>query len=432
MKPAEREIEIASGSEQEQSGARAADKVRGSERRRRVTVRLFSAVVLVGLAVCSSGDSRSLRAATNPCTAGGSPTSDAPVAASGPVIIPARPRPPTRVIPDRGLHLVSDARIVFEAPGVPGDGSIQEVFTMNLDGSNRTQITHDGLSKFLPHFSPDGTRLIYTKFLVGDYGHPQTAQTDVVVYDFASGKETRLTHTGSSIGAVWSPDGHRIAFSSLMGNSLSIMNADGSHSQWITGASGDLDDRTWGDFAWSSDDWIVFVVSQYTNKCFKTRLDKIRPDGTSRTRVTDGGPHCTPAGMEQSGDADPGFSADGKTIYSSRGFPRAPAGLPTQTERRLYSFSSDAWTPGKVEIDLSLPSAPDCIEGVPKASPDGTRVLLFRACGGDPRMGLTLTDSAGSYRTWIVDGFAPDWNPAAGSSETLISRSEPARRSRFH
>ncbi len=308
----------------------------------------------------------------------------------------------------------SDAQIVFEATVPTAGGSAQEIFTMNLDGSKRTQITHDGLNKFLPHFSPDGTRLAYTKFLVGGYGAPN-AQTDVVVYDFASAKETQLTSTGKSFGPVWSPDGQRIAFSSTTnGGSLRIMNADGSNSHLVAAPSGAVDDQAWGDYAWSSDDWILFVVAQGTNNCYKTRLDKIRPDGTTRTQVTDGGPNCTPSGMEQNGDADPGFSADGKTIYSSRGFPRAPTGMPTHTERRLYSFSSDAWTAGKVESDLSLPSAPDCIEGVPKGSPDGTRVLLFRFCAGDEaHSGVTLTDKAGAYRTWIAGGFGPDWNPVA-------------------
>ena len=76
-------------------------------------------------------------------------------------------------------------------------------------------------------------------------------------------------------------------------------------------------------------------------------------------------------------------------------------------------LSSDAWVPGKSEADLSLPSAADCIEGVPKGSPDGRLVLLFRACPGEAHAGVTLTDTAGSYRLWITDGFGPDWNPAA-------------------
>ncbi len=46
-------------------------------------------------------------------------------------------------------------------------------------------------------------------------------------------------------------------------------------------------------------------------------------------------------------------------------------------------------------------------------SPDGTCVLLFRACAGEPHSGVTLSDAAGTYRTWIVNGFGADWNPAA-------------------
>jgi hypothetical protein len=80
--------------------------------------------------------------------------------------------------------------------------------------------------------------------------------------------------------------------------------------------------------------------------------------------------------------------------------------------RNLYAFSSDAWTPGKVETDLSLSSALNCTEGAPKALPDGSWILLFRACAGESHVGVTLTDTAGSYRRWIVDGFGADWNPA--------------------
>jgi hypothetical protein len=118
--------------------------------------------------------------------------------------------------------------------------------------------------------------------------------------------------------------------------------------------------------------------------------------------------------MEQSGDADPGFSADGATIYTSRGLPAAPPGNPAGTERKLVAVSADAWTPGKPEHDLSLAVQPDCIEGVPKGSPDGTRILEFRACftGGTP-MGVFVTDTAGSYRTFITEGFGADWNPRA-------------------
>jgi Tol biopolymer transport system component len=301
-------------------------------------------------------------------------------------------------------------QIVFEGPGVPGSSSIQEVFTANLDGSSVFQITHDGLNEFLAHFSPDGTRLVYTKFLIGKYGDPDP-ETDIFSYNFATASETRLTTLGNGFQAVWSPDGKQIAFGNYNGAGLYLMNPDGTGQYLLAQPSGALDDLRWNDFAWSSDNWILFAVGQDTNNCFKVRLDKIRPDGTSRTQVTDGGPNCTPAGMEQYGDSDPGFSADGQTIYSSRGLSSLP-GDPTQTLRHLYAFSSDAYYPGKVETDLSIASEPDCKVGVPKGSPDGTKILVFLFCPSNPQqVGVTLTDITGSSWTFVTPGFGPDWNP---------------------
>lgn len=324
--------------------------------------------------------------------------------------------------------VVSNAQVVLMSGPVPGPGNpnANEIATMNLDGSNRQQVTNDGTNKFLPHFSPDGTQLLYTKFRTGAYGQPGSL-TDLALYDFASAKETMLTCTGQELYPIWSPDGKRIAWlTGTPGRKLNVMNADGSSPQTIASASSALDNLILGDPAWSSDNWILFVVAQNNSAgtCFKVRLDKIRPDGSVRTKVTDGGSSCSLPGKEPTGDADPGFSPDGKTIYSSRGFPNAPAGAPTSlTERKLYAVSGDAWFPGKPEMDLSLPTEPSCIEGVPKAAPDGTRILLFRACfdTGKPVTGVYVTDTAGSYRTKIADGFGPDWNPTAPLGDPHIN-----------
>jgi len=193
----------------------------------------------------------------------------------------------------------STAQIAFAA-SVPGSASTaQEIFTMNLDGSNRTQITHAGLTEFLPHFSPDGTKLLYTKFLVGNSDSDPNLQADVVVYDFATASEKQLTNTRTGFQPVWSPDGKTIAFGTIAGDALWMMNADGTNARIVTRPSGALDDLRWGDYAWSSDGWIYFVVAQNTNGCYKTRVDKVRADGTARTQVTDGGPNCTPTGPKR-------------------------------------------------------------------------------------------------------------------------------------
>jgi Tol biopolymer transport system component len=298
-------------------------------------------------------------------------------------------------------------------PPVPGPNNIPwDIAIMNFDGSGLVRLTNDGKFNSQPHFAPDGTKIAYTKYAVGAEGDPK-ARSDVFVYDLTSAQEIQLTHSGISVQPSWSPDGRRIAYGSLAGDSITIMNADGFNPVVVARrAPGELQ---WGDYAWSRDNWIYFTVAQDANNCFKTLTEKIRPDGNTRTHVSDGGPNCTPPGFEQSGDADDGPSSDGRTIYTSRGFPVHAAGSPQATERKLYAFPSDAWYPGKPERDLSLPSEPSCVEGVPKGSPDGKHVMLFRLCfdSGSPKSGIYLTDTAGSYRTFVTQGFGADWNPVA-------------------
>jgi hypothetical protein len=339
----------------------------------------------------------------------------------------ANDAPPSRTLPDPGRPAwpppqragrpPAEGEIVLAILARPELGEAgYEIFTMNLDGSNRRQITDNDKQEFLPHFSPpDGKKLVFTRYVKGTYSIPG-AETRVILYDFATRTERDL---GEGSQPVWSPDGSRLAFmcKRFAPSSLCLMNADGSGAREVARLRGDDTELGWGDPAWSIDDWILLAVGEDRGgSCFKVRLDKIRPDGTGRTQVTDGGPNCTPPGKEQSGDADPGFSADGRTIFSSRGYPNPPAGgIPAMTERRLISVSADAWFPGKQESDLSLPAFPSCIEGVPKGSPDGRRVLLFRACFAQGAGGIALTDDGGTFRRFLGDGFGPDWHPLADS-----------------
>ncbi len=311
--------------------------------------------------------------------------------------------------------------------GAAGPGVDYEIALINLDGGDFKQLTHDGLQKFLPHFSPDGSKIVYTKFLAGGFGSPE-AVSEVAVFDLASGEEKIVTSGGENGYGTWSPDGTRIAYlqaarlghSSTQPTTLITIDADGTNPVVVGSASGGPDDWVWGDIAWSREDWILFVVGQTIEGSFCTsRIDKIRPDGSARTEVTDGGPDCTPPGKEAIGDSDPGWSSDGKTIYTARGFALIPAGLPAGslvTERKLYAVSSEPWSPSNQSTDLSLASEPACVEGVPKGSPDGQLIALFRACfdgGAASTPGVYLTDTAGSYRRFVVSGFGPDWNPVA-------------------
>lgn len=304
-------------------------------------------------------------------------------------------------------------QIVFTGPDVASPTGIQEVFVAQADGTGIRQLTSDGFPKFLPHFSPDGRTILYSKFTQAGYGSPN-AKSEVAVLDLATGTERLLTQGGFAVQGIWSPDGRSIAFGTLNSDSIWIMNADGSGQHRIAQPSGEPDDLRWGDFLWSSDNWIYFSVAQNIGGCFKVHMDRMRPDGTGRTQIDDGGSDCTPTGLEQSGDADPGISPDGKFLYSSRGLPRNVPGRSDLTVRQLVRIEATPWTPGKPETDLSTGATADCIAGVPKVSPDNTRIALFVFCQNDPaHFGVQITDLAGSQYRFVAKGFGPDWNPAS-------------------
>jgi hypothetical protein len=115
--------------------------------------------------------------------------------------------------------------------------------------------------------------------------------------------------------------------------------------------------------------------------------------------------------MEPYGDADPGISADGQTVYSSRGLSPLPAN-PTQTLRHLYAYSSGAYTPARSKPTSASPPTPTASSASPKALRTARRSSSsFFAPPMLQHVGVTLTNTTGSSWTFIATGFGPDWNP---------------------
>ena len=101
-----------------------------------------------------------------------------------------------------------------------------EIFIMNADGSNRTQLTYDDDQDGAPCLSPDGTKIVYTKW-VGQ-------QKEIWVMNSDGSGQTVLDPQSSSGAAgddnpSWSPDGTKVVFQSdrSVWNLIYIINADG-------------------------------------------------------------------------------------------------------------------------------------------------------------------------------------------------------------
>jgi TolB protein len=115
-----------------------------------------------------------------------------------------------------GTHLVFDK----------GTDSGFGIFVMNVDGSGLRRISA-GTSDYNPSWSPDGTRIVFTRQEKG-------AESDIYVMDPDGSNVDRLTNDGpgvTNLDAEFSPDGARIAYiAGVAGGpgSVVVMNADGS------------------------------------------------------------------------------------------------------------------------------------------------------------------------------------------------------------
>ena len=102
---------------------------------------------------------------------------------------------------------------------------LRQLWIMNADGSNPTQVTTDPIAKGqLPRWSPDGHRIAYST------DDPLLGQ-DIWVIDADGTDPTRLTSAAArEFGPDWSPDGQQLAYvdaSDPVQRTVMIMNADG-------------------------------------------------------------------------------------------------------------------------------------------------------------------------------------------------------------
>lgn len=97
------------------------------------------------------------------------------------------------------------------------DGKMQ-IWRMQADGNNPTQIIYSAHSDWFPHPSPDGTKLIFLRYLE-DQGqaHPFGRDVLIMLLDLISGETRAITEVfyggqGSLNVPCWAPDSSGFAF----------------------------------------------------------------------------------------------------------------------------------------------------------------------------------------------------------------------------
>jgi Tol biopolymer transport system component len=288
-----------------------------------------------------------------------------------------------------GAAPASLGRIVY----VSNSAGNNDIYSINVDGTDERALTSDASDEFDPAWSPDGRTIAFVRDAGGN--------RDIWVMNSDGSGQARLTSDPASDRYPgWSPDSSAIVFRSNRRPSTSFdiwkMQADGSNAVRITADSG-----LWGqsfetDPTWSADGLkIAFVSDRDGNREIYTA----NADGSSPRRLTD-----NPAA-----DQFPAWSPDGSTIAF---------GSDRDGNEEIYVMSA---SDGSGQTNLTANPATD---RYPAWSPDGAKIAFrsSRAHGFD----IFLMNRDGSDVTQLTYGLGRTMQPGFEGSGLNLGSSPSA------
>lgn len=170
----------------------------------------------------------------------------------------------------------------------------EDVYVMGADGSNPTRITNDPSNDRCPAWSPDGSKIAFTSNRAG-------LTFQVYLMNADGSNQVRLTNNSASDATPrWSPDGTRIAFTRYQAGGASeiyVMNADGSNETALTS-----NPRRYNEGPdWSPDGTLIAFSS---NRTGYHQIYVMNPDGSNPIALT----------SDKDRNSDPAWSPDGAKI----------------------------------------------------------------------------------------------------------------------
>ena len=245
-------------------------------------------------------------------------------------------------------------------------GSGSQASTLGL-----TRLTDSSDPDGLPAWSPDGSRIAFTSVRDGN--------EELYVMNADGSGITRLTDdSGDDFSPAWSPDGSRILFASDRDGDaeLYVMNVDGSGVTRLTDNSDD-------DFspAWSPDGSSILFTS---DRGGNVELYVMKADGSGITRLTD------------NSDLDwvSAWSPDGSRIAFSSD---------RDGNEELYVMNADGSGVTRLTDNFD-------VDWSPSWSPDGSRIAFASDRDGDYEIYVMNADGSGVTR--LTDNSDDDWSPS--------------------
>jgi Tol biopolymer transport system component len=161
------------------------------------------------------------------------------------------------------------------------DGN-SEIYVMNADGSGQTNISNNPAWEDTADWSPDGTKIAFgTNRKGGCCPNPQ--DHEIFVMNADGSNQTNITNNSEpDSDPDWSPDGTKIVFNKRVGlnHEIFVMNADGSNQTNLTNSPGNEGTNAW------SPDGTKIAYAGYRDDANNQDIYVMNTDGTGQTRLT--------------------------------------------------------------------------------------------------------------------------------------------------
>ncbi len=250
--------------------------------------------------------------------------------------------------------------------------------SMDYDGSNQHPITHLGSISLSPRISPDGSRLAFSSLTKTGW--------EIMMYSLELGRSVSFPRFGgTNLSPAWSPDGTKLAFSgSRTGESeIYVVDSSGGNPKRLTAGKGPDVSPTWNRKTGAQ---LAFV----SGRTGLPQIYTMEADGTNVQRMTDQGYAVSPT-----------WSPNGQFLAFSWMRKYGP-GMPGANDLYLMDIASKQW------VQLSHDGGRN---DFPSWSPDGRHIVFQSSRSGSEQIWTMLADGTKVQQlTFTGNNTQPNWS----------------------